>query len=408
MRLIWRCLIYLACLNGLLLSGLTAQATPSTSWASECAVVPNCLGVNLAIDFTKQDLEWDLDGIRNAGFKFVRTDMFWQWVEPGKGWHDFRGFDRLVTNATERGLKTLLILDYSNDRLYGPVYEQEGKQAFTAYAKAAASHYKGQPVYWELWNEPNTSHFWAPNPNPGQYMTLANSVVPAMRTANSSAVIFGPAMLRKKPPTDSSVHMTETDYLTGCFKYGYGTLFNGVSYHPYRMEAPGSNPETMLEDYDMMGKLISKLSPTTRLPLLNTERGYNSSDLGSAEKQGDYMVRSYLTGMMSNVPFLIWYSWRDDGPKGGYGIITQSGSPKPAYFKLQKLVTELNGYRFTKRLTAAKNDYVVLFNRGSQYKVAAWTNGISHTVSLYPGKNIQLKTTPGYFAVAMSDISKLK
>src|ERR1700739_1063826 len=50
-----------------------------------------------------------LDAIKDVGFSFIRTDLFWEAVQAPDGWH-FEKFDALVANLAQRKLGALFIL----------------------------------------------------------------------------------------------------------------------------------------------------------------------------------------------------------------------------------------------------------------------------------------------------------
>ncbi len=54
-------------------------------------------------------------------------------------------------------IRIVFILDYGND-LYGggnAHHFDAGRAAFARFAAAAARHYRGKGIIWEIWNEPN-------------------------------------------------------------------------------------------------------------------------------------------------------------------------------------------------------------------------------------------------------------
>ena len=55
-----------------------------------------------------------LDGVRRAGFSWVRMDLFWSDIERKPGVYNFANFDALLAVLETRGLKALFILAYSN------------------------------------------------------------------------------------------------------------------------------------------------------------------------------------------------------------------------------------------------------------------------------------------------------
>ena len=82
--------------------------------------------------------------------------------------------------------------------------------------------------------------------------------------------------------------------------------------------------------------------------------------------------------------------WHDDGqdPKDSeqnFGTVTWDYQPKPAYRAAQTLIRELRGFRFLRRLPLPSDaDYAALFANGAAQKLAVWTTGAPHRVSLPP------------------------
>ena len=186
---------------------LLAAALPLAA----CAQIPEPVlpaGVGVNIHFTTGH-ERDLDLIAAAGFKFIRMDFHWAGIEREKGFYDWSAYDELTANLGKRGLRALYILDYSN-----PLYEQpvtsphpftgkphqttasprqhESIAAFANWAAAAARHFAGRKIIWEIWNEPN-GHFWTPKPDAQQYAALALATATAVHEADKDATVVGPA-----------------------------------------------------------------------------------------------------------------------------------------------------------------------------------------------------------------------
>ena len=89
------------------------------------------------------------------------------------------------------------------------------------------------------------------------------------------------------------------------------------------------------------------------------------------------------------VPLSVWYDWKDDGPNAAerehnFGTVRPDLSPKPAYRAAQTLTRELAGYRIVRRVGAGGDkDFVLLLADGAgRRKLAAWTLGKPHAVSL--------------------------
>jgi hypothetical protein len=154
-------------------------------------------------------------------------------------------------------------------------------------------------------------------------------------------------------------------------------------------------------------------TPTSRgsdrvIPIISGEWGYSSAWRGmSEEKQGVMFAREMLTNAANEIPMSIWYDWRDDGsdpnePEHHFGLVRnayQSGRDpvyelKPAYRAAKTLSEYFSGYVFQQRLSAGgADDYVLVFAKGSDRRIAAWTTGSAHRL------NIPLSTFTGEFRV---------
>ena len=356
-------------------------------------VLPAGVGVNIHF-VTGQ--EKDLDMIASAGFKFVRMDFHWEAIEASKGEYHWAGYEELLANLEKRGLRAILILDYSH-----PLYEESvtspnpmtGKAhkntaspqhpdsiaAFARWAAAAAKHFAGRHVLWEIWNEPN-GNFWSPKPDAQQYTTLALATAKAMREAEPQAAIIGPA---------SSGFPWQ--FLETFLKSGMLESLDAVSVHPYRN--PHSPPETAASDYQKLRALIERYAPPSkkdRIPILSGEWGYSTFKRGvSLETQAAFAARQQLANLLNGVPLSIWYDWKNDGAdlnenEHNFGTVLPDLTPKPAYVAIQTLTGELAGYRIARRLAVPSDkDYVLLCtNQAGEQELAAWTLGEPHSASL--------------------------
>jgi len=348
--------------------------------------IPRGVGVNIHF---RGGHEKELDMIAAGGFRFIRMDFTWSAIERARGAYDWSAYEALTSGLERRGLSAIYILDYSNP-LYEKIVETrdpitgratralasprgpESVAAFARWAGAAAARFRGRPVIWEIWNEPNI-HFWKPKPNVEDYARLAKAAAKAIRAADPQALIVAPA---------SSGFPWE--FLERFFQSGILADLDAVSVHPYRNYRLG--PETAAADYAKLRALIRKYAPAgkERLPILSGEWGYATHRPGglSRARQAAFFARQQLANLASGVPISIWYDWRDDGPdpkerEHNFGVVDLRLQPKPAYLAAQTLARELGGFRFLRRIAAGPKDaWVLLFENGKgARKLAAWSAG---------------------------------
>jgi hypothetical protein len=348
--------------------------------------IPQGLGVN--IHFTDPQ-PGEVKMIADAGFRWVRMDFKWDATERERGRYDFGEYDRLMSALDEAKIQALFILDYGNP-LYdngAPPRTPETRQAFARWAVAAARHFSKRGVIWEVYNEPNHDTFWPPHPNANEYVELALAVGRAFRSEVPHEKLIGPA-----------VSEMDFSFLETCFKAGSLDYWSAVSVHPYLR----SDPEGAAVEYCRLRKMIQQYS-TARgservIPIISGEWGYSSAWRGmSEEKQGALFAREMLTNVANEIPMSIWYDWRDDGsdPKDAehhFGLVRntyQSGrdqvyEPKPAYHAAKTLSECFNGYVFEQRLAVGgADDYVLVFAKGGDRRIAAWTTSASrHRINI--------------------------
>ena len=203
-------------------------------------------------------------------------------------------------------------------------------------------------------------------------------------------------------------------FLDSCFKTGALDSWFAVSVHPYLRR----DPENVASEYARLRELISRyrapaategVNPIeAQLPIISGEWGYSSAWRGmDEEKQAIMLARQFLTNAANGIPVSIWYDWRDDGrdPKEAehhFGLVrneyrpgqTPVYEPKPAYLAAQTLLHHFDGYRFEQRLALGSgDDYVLVFVKDGQRRIAAWTASANRQQVKVPLPNGQFTMT---------------
>jgi len=358
---------------------------------------PKGFGVN--IHFTEAQ-PGEIKMIAAAGFRWVRMDFKWDATERERGVYDFSAYQRLMSGLDQYRIRALFILDYGNPLYDGgtPPRTENARQAFARWAVAAAKTFAGRGVIWELYNEPNIKMFWPPLPNVDEYIALALVVGRAFRVVAPNEKLIGPATSGNDFP-----------FLESCFKAGLLEYWSAVSVHPYRR----SDPESVVHEYCYLRELIATYAgrrsvPSAvaggparvngeEIPIISSEWGYSSAWRGLTENsQSEILARQFLTNAGNGIPISIWYDWHDDGvdasePEHHFGVARNAYrahreliyDPKPAYAAALTLLRCFDGYSFQKRLDVKnESDYVLLFAKGSDVRIAAWTTSSAHRVTI--------------------------
>lgn len=354
--------------------------------------VREALGVN--IHFT-EPRPGEMAMLQRTGLGWVRMDFSWEATERQRGVYDFHAYDGLLIPLRRSHMRALFILDYGNPLYTGALSPRDdaSRQAFAHWAAAAVTHFAGQGILWEMYNEPNGG-FWKPKPNADEYAKLALAVGKAIHDAEPREVYIGPAT--------SGIDL---GFLKTCFQAGLLQYWAGVSVHPYRQ----SGPETAGPDYAGLRALIAQYAPPGKtISILSGEWGYSTSWGLSDGRQGDDLAREFLFNLASGIPLSIWYDWHDDGPdpKNGehnFGTVRadyHAGrdpvyDPKPAYTAAATLTRLLGACRFERALPLGipRQDFVLAFTEKSgRRRFAAWTTADAPRPLILP-------LPPGAYAV---------
>jgi hypothetical protein len=320
----------------------------------------------------------DYDLVAASGAGIVRTNLYWSDVETRPGVYDFSVYDPIVASLISRNLTPMLILGYGN-----PLYTSGSpvpppatwRSAFVNYARAAAAHYQGHGILWEIWNEPDGGTFWTP-PSPTDYASLVIAASPAIRAADPSGAVIGGAT--------SGVDWTFVQAIAGV---GVLPFVDAISVHPYRH----TEPETVLQDLATLRAVMETAATACarQTPIMMSEWGYSTTwNTGSrapdsALQQGYFLQREWLMGSYLGLPVSIYYDYKDDGTdpsnaEDNFGTVNADASPKPAYQSALALAGALQGFTFSHPVpTASPSDYSMLFLSGTDVAVVNWIDNAS-------------------------------
>lgn len=357
--------------------------------------------------------------IQALGIRLARTDLLWEEVERENGVYDFSKFDSVVSNLNDRGIRVLLILAYGN-----PIYGLPGNNGpstaeqiarFGDFAKAAAQHYAGKDVVFEVWNEPNLGSFWLPQSNPQQYAELAKVAIQKIREGNSSARV-----------TTAGLSGYDPEWLANMLAAGAGQNADAIGWHPYR----DGSPEDMVPAMVIYKSIIAEKTGRN-IPLWNTEWGYSSAWFGQGGSdfgqrlQAKFAVRQVLTSFIVGFPFNTYYDLVNDStntahPDYNFGLYTVAGDIKQAGKALQTLYSNTRGYRVVGLIpTQWGNMHVLKLENGGTIQLIAWldtnkpaviANPVSLTLNRRPtsvtgitGSPVGYSTTGTTYSVQVTD-----
>jgi hypothetical protein len=355
----------------------------------------------------------DLDMMPAGGVGGMRVMISWAYVERSRGAYDWSSADQIIRETTNRGIQPFVFLygtpdwaakidgrDCATDcAVYAP-RTQQTREAFGAFATAAAARYgpegafwkapilRGDDPYgespadpcdtnpelcvpeppptppppiptpplpteppcactepspiriWQMWNEQNSSKYFAPKVNVASYAALLKAGAAGVRSVDPEAEIVLGGMWG--PNSAREVVTTTRAYLDKLFALGAADDFDSVAIHPYANNAELSvaqleSARRLLDRHGdrKAGMWVTEVGWAARGPSDNPYvKGLDGQARVLARALSEYKRKARSLRLRG----VFWYSWRD--LKGGNsicdwcgnaGLRTKQGEPKPAW-----------------------------------------------------------------------------
>lgn len=404
-------------------SSLGASGNTSGAWRTLSLEGTTArLGVAAHFRGDRSDSQRRLQKAKEAGFGFVRTDLFWNRIEPVRGSYDFSVADQLLADASALGLRVLFILAYENALFKdGVLMSTDGERnAFAAYAAAAAARYRGRGVKFEIWNEQNSGAicpagnegFWLPAPNAQYYAKLVTTTMTAIRVVDPTVeVTIGGLTPSFTSPCDlTQPTQFSFQYIDSMHSAGGLTNVSALGYHPYYDTAEMWGAELHM----LRTSLRDKGLPT--LPVWDTEWGVSSAcpdgerpcaqgnTQAKRDRQAVRLARRFLVGLAMGLQVNVWYDLVDDGVDPSnrehhFGLYDTQFNAKPALAAMQTLADAS-----TQRLAGLVLDlpsgmHALRFQKGTDTVYTVWVDRGSmqlsaDTTGLLRALDVQGKALP--------------
>jgi PKD repeat protein len=278
--------------------------------------------------------------ISEAGIDAVRLDLSWSAVQPeNEDEYDWKDYDYLVGVGEKYGFDLLPIIDYSTTwAATGATQDERGQahvppvpEKYAWFAYKAADRYKDDIPAWEVWNEPNHSGFWYPEPDPALYAEVLSNAYLAIKYADPRA----PVVLGGLASAGNGT-MPPEQFLQGVYDAGGGDSFDAVGRHPY---ASG-----LLDVYTVNRQLedlrtVMLDNGDGDKPVWLTEFGNSAVPFAAVtdQTQATWLVQSLDEfGSLDYVPVVFWYNFREKGTdpnayEHNFGLVESDWTIKPAY-----------------------------------------------------------------------------
>lgn len=274
---------------------------------------------------------------------FARSALEWQAVEPHRGQFDWSQYDRLYANLMARGIRPVWAVwaapcfaQDSPSRCQNATHPSpEFYDEMGDFAATAARRYPELAAL-EVWNEPNAGKYWGGQPEPDLYADLFKQVEEAIAKVDPDLPVLYGAL---SPHAESDAQtVAAAEFLQQGYDLGAVQRSDGISTHPYPGTAPGE--DTVSGMAKRLGDLwqVMTLENDQDRKFWITETGVSTygARAYSPEEQAQALTEIYdVARRIPQIEALIFHRFRDaqgdNEFEPGYGSITSSLEPKPAY-----------------------------------------------------------------------------
>jgi hypothetical protein len=307
------------------------------------------------------------------GVKWARVQTGWARTEKQPGIYDFAWLDEIVDMLIELGVQPWLSLSYGNPvhiknmnvapigeppkiedcepfgRGFPPIHTEGERNAWQAYVRAVARHFRNRVTHYEVWNEPDLTSFWKCQPRASDYVDLVRLTAEPLREEQADAKLIGGAIAW-------GMTVWSLKFLEDCFRAGMHELIDIVSYHGYK-----SVPERhSAQEIAAFKQLLARYKPglaywqgeagiQSKVPNEGNAGALSTMKLSEAI-QARMLLRRTLIELHNGAAMSSYFHMADFAHYAGdkrtyhYGLVRlEDGSPKPAFHALQTLCTLLAG-----------------------------------------------------------------
>jgi len=290
--------------------------------------LPARLGLNV---HTPEDAILE-DVARSLGITWIRVDFDWYRIQPEPGRFDWQSFDRVVESSARFGLEVLATLSYTpawaSSRPGNPAISDPpaSTRSWTDIVRLALERFKGRVRHWQFWNEPNVREFWSGSMV--QYRTeILEPAAAVARSVDPSIRIVAPGLANLRDWRDWFREIMKAK-----------DAIDVVNHHNYA----GSGRDAILDlerdrPFQPSLRTLIREQGVEDRPFWLTETGRRSDAGNQREYYEDIAIVLQERDWVERV-FFFHYT---DGPgqgDGGFGIVNEDLTPKPAYHALQAVL----------------------------------------------------------------------
>jgi len=329
----------------------TSTSTSTTNTTAAAGGNSPVIGVSLPalVNQTPATQAAWLANLKSIGVNSIRIEADWAGISyAGPGTFDWSQLDQEVASIEAAGMSIDMVVMTTPS--WAAVAGQSGSDlaqpadpaAFGSFAAAVAQRYAPQGVQdYEIWNEPNSTDFWLPAPNPAAYVQVLQAAYTDIKAVDPSAFVITGGLA---PEANENGNIDEVTFLQDMYADGAQGYFDALGDHPYSYPAL---PDTY-EEWSGWSKMDA--TPTS-LRNVMTANGDGSKPIwitevgaptGGPDSVGTAGQAEELTQAIDNAKTTPWigglyiYTYEDSGgdpttDEDWFGLLNADGSPKPAW-----------------------------------------------------------------------------
>lgn len=337
-----------------------------------------------------------------TGARTIRDDISWASVESRPGVYDWSGPDEIVTQAANRGMAVLLLVDSTpawarvapgpnpgNAWWLPPANPAD----YGNFAAQVAARYGADGTFWsshptvprvlpagiEIWNEPNLSLFWGGlPPDPARYAAMLADAYPKIKQVDPTMPVISAGLAPAGGWNDvdcngtadtgaSATKMNGLNFLAAMYAGGARGNLDAVGWHPYNFWNGATAIQAL--SYHLCSAWSQMAETPTSVRSLMGANGDGAKPVWATEigaptcianatypcmtepEQGalaSFALRQWQSSAWAGNFY--WYDLRDDN--GGtstadgeqhFGVVRADNTPKPAYGVLRDAFNAASG-----------------------------------------------------------------
>jgi hypothetical protein len=287
--------------------------------------------------------------MKKAGVGWIRMDFLWSDIEPARDKFDFDKYDLIVKLIKDSKMQVLGVLQYSTDWASDCGCwncPPKDNQDFLNYAGQVIRRYRGQIQYWEVWNEPDSSVYWAPQDGLKTYCLLLKDVYLLTKEICPECKILNGGLANGL----ASVNQL--------YDSGGGGYFDILNLHFFQSPLNGKGAIKSVTAYPKLAYKIMRRHGDADKKIWITEigcpgvsRGIKTGDwwMGKNpdERRQSRWLKEVYTGLLkeAQVEKIFWAFFRDtkkhwDNGVDYFGLVRWDNSVKPAWKAYRKCYQE--------------------------------------------------------------------